>query len=243
MATDPGSGKPHIGSTESDAVLGGAMLYDLVSLDRLGSTARAARPASWSSPPPVPDPALEAAFARVRDRKPAKAQNLVARLGKHGQKNLYRVLAEQTASCARATSSSSASFPLTRHDVLDRSPARPPARPDPRSTSARPGAGRRDRPADRAALGRRAGEVRRRQARPQARQEAAPPRSPRATGPARASQGGIQAARAAMTAAVVALQPRPPPVSSGQRPVSRSPSRASRLGRARPASSRRSAAR
>jgi hypothetical protein len=121
LATDPETGKSHIGSMESDAVLGGAMLYDLVQLDRLAleGEGRKARVVVVSRAP-VPDPAVEAAFARVRDRKPAKAQNLVTRLGKHAQKNLYRELAEERVVRPRDVKLLGL-IPLTRHDVFDTS--------------------------------------------------------------------------------------------------------------------------
>jgi hypothetical protein len=118
LATDPTSGKSKIGSMESDAVLGGAMLYDLVEIGRLAleGDGRKARVVVVDRAP-VADPALEAAFARVRDRKPAKAQNLVTRLGKHGQKNLYSALAAEGAVRARDEKLLGI-YSLTRHDVL-----------------------------------------------------------------------------------------------------------------------------
>ena len=118
LTTDPTSGKSTIGSMESDAVLGGAMLYDLVELGRLALEGKDKKArVAVADRAPVPDPALEAAFARVRDRKPAKAQNIVTRLGKHGQKNLYSALAAEGSVRARDKKLFGI-FPLTRHDVL-----------------------------------------------------------------------------------------------------------------------------
>jgi hypothetical protein len=119
LATDPESGKPGLGMMEVDYVLGGAMLYDLVSLERLqlDGKGRKAR-VTVADPSPAPDAALEAAFARVRDRRPSKAQSIVGRLGKHGQKNLYRVLTEEGSVRPREEKALGL-FPLTRHDVLD----------------------------------------------------------------------------------------------------------------------------
>ena len=119
LATDPESGRPGIGMTERDAVLGGAILYDLVTLGRLRleGEGRKAR-VTVADPSPVPDPALELAFARVRDRRPSKAQSIVTRLGKNAQKHLYQELAERGA--VRAGDAKLLGIiPLTRHDVLD----------------------------------------------------------------------------------------------------------------------------
>ena len=118
LTTDPESGKPGIGMTESDAVLGGAILYDLLTLGRLRleGDGRKAR-VTVADRSPVDDPALEAAFARVRDRRPSKAQSIVTRLGKHGQRNLYRVLTEHGAVRPRDAKVLGL-IPLTRHDVI-----------------------------------------------------------------------------------------------------------------------------
>ena len=119
LGTDPASGKPRLGLTETDAVLGGAILYDLVTLGRLGleGEGRKAR-VTVVDHTPVDDPALEAAFTRVRDRKPAKAEYVVTRLGKHAQKNLYRDL-EDSGAVRRRDAKLLGLVPLTRHDVLD----------------------------------------------------------------------------------------------------------------------------
>jgi hypothetical protein len=119
LATDPESGRPGIGTTERDAVLGGAILYDLVARGRLqlDGEGRKARVAV-ADPSPVPEPALEAAFARVRDRRPAKAQGVVTRLGKNAQKHLYQDLAEHGAVRSRDAKVLGL-LPLTRHDILD----------------------------------------------------------------------------------------------------------------------------
>jgi len=119
LATDPESGRPGIGMTERDAVLGGAILYDLVTLGRLRleGEGRKAR-VTVADPSPVPDPALEAAFARVRDRRPARAQSIVTRLGKNAQQHLYQELAEHEAVRPRDAKLLGV-IPLTRHDVLD----------------------------------------------------------------------------------------------------------------------------
>ena len=119
LATDPGSGRSGIGMMEVDYVMGGAMLYDLVTLGRLrlDGEGRKAR-VTVDDPSPIDDPALEAAFARVRDRKPAKAQSIVGRLGKHGQKNLYRVLSDEGVVRPRDAKLLGL-IPLTRHDVID----------------------------------------------------------------------------------------------------------------------------
>ncbi len=119
LVTDPETGRSELGMTEADYVVGGAMLYDLVTLGRLrlegeGRKARVA----VDDRSPLDDAALEAAFSRVRDRKPAKAQNIVARLGKNGQRNLYRGLVDEGAVRPRDAKLLGL-IPLTRHDVLD----------------------------------------------------------------------------------------------------------------------------
>ena len=49
-------------------------------------------PPSSPRPEPVPDPVVEAAFARVRDGKPMKPRDLVTRLAKRGKQAEYDVL-------------------------------------------------------------------------------------------------------------------------------------------------------
>lgn len=120
LTTDPDTGRPGIGTTEADAVLGGAILYDLLALDRFmlvgaGRTAKV----TVADTTPVTDPALQAAFARVRDRKPSKAEHVVTRLGKDARRNLYAALADDGAVRARDEKLLGL-FPLTRHDVVDR---------------------------------------------------------------------------------------------------------------------------
>lgn len=96
VATDPQTGAPRLGRMKTDAVLGGAMLTDLVAAERLrlqgeGRQARVV----VADPAPVDEPAIETAFARLRGTRPLSAQGAVNRLGRGAQTSLYAQLAEE----------------------------------------------------------------------------------------------------------------------------------------------------
>jgi hypothetical protein len=117
LATDPSSGRARIGS--SDAVMGGAFLFDLVaagSLDLDGERRKARVVVKEHAP--VDDPVLEQAFARVRHRGRQAPRSIVTRLGKHAMKNVYAALAAKGIVRSRDEKALGI-FPLTRHEVLE----------------------------------------------------------------------------------------------------------------------------
>ncbi|WP_278314777.1 GOLPH3/VPS74 family protein [Lolliginicoccus levis] len=119
LTTDPQSGKSYISSTVSDAVLGGALLLELVTAERLAvkGEGRRAR-VQVLDKHPLGDPLLDEALGRLVDRKPQKPANAVTRLGKRAQKQVCAELAEQRVVAPRVVKILGL-FPTTRHDVLD----------------------------------------------------------------------------------------------------------------------------
>jgi hypothetical protein len=119
LVTDPSSGKAGIGVSESDAVMGGAFLFDLVAAGRLGldGERRKAR-VVIADHRPLDDPLLEQAFARVRHRGRQAPKSIVTRLGKNGKTDVYRALAAKRIVQPRPEKALGV-FPLTRHDILD----------------------------------------------------------------------------------------------------------------------------
>ncbi len=119
LTTDPGSGKARKGSAAPDAVVGGALLLDLVAAGavRLEGEGRKAR-VVVANPAPVSDPLLEQGLARLRGRKPAKAQSVVTRLARKARQAAYDALT--AAGRVRPHEEHVMGvFPVTRHDVLD----------------------------------------------------------------------------------------------------------------------------
>ena len=93
ITTDPDSGKSRLGTTQTDAVVGGAILVDLIALGRIDLVGEGRRArAVVLDASPVPDRVAEAAFARVRDRKPMKPRDLVTKLGKRAKLAQYDAL-------------------------------------------------------------------------------------------------------------------------------------------------------
>lgn len=119
LTTDPVSGKSVVGSMESDAVFGGAILVDLVTAGRLAldGEGRKAR-VVVADQSAVDDPVVQEAFDRVRQRGRQSPQNTVTRLGKRAQKNLYAALTTKGALSPRDEKALGI-FALTRHDVVD----------------------------------------------------------------------------------------------------------------------------
>jgi hypothetical protein len=118
ITTDPESGKSRLGTTQADAVVGGAILLDLIALGRidLAGEGRKAR-AVVIDASPVPDWIAEAAFARVRDRRPMKPRDLVTKLGKGAKVAQYDALVASGVLQAREVKVAGL-FPRRRHSLL-----------------------------------------------------------------------------------------------------------------------------
>ncbi len=116
ITTDPESGRSRIGSSEADAVVGGAFLIDLISAGRLGleGEGRKARVVVLDPTPLAAGP-LQVAFNRLQAKKPLKPQDAVARLGKRGRPAVYESLAARGVTAARQDVRRV--FPLKRYDV------------------------------------------------------------------------------------------------------------------------------
>ena len=119
VMTDPVTGKHLVGSTVSDAVMGGAFLIDLVEAGRLAldGEGREARVVA-ADHAHTGDALLDGAFDRVRQRGRQRPQSIVTRLGRKGRDRTYRALASRGAVQPRHEKAFGL-FPLTRHDVLD----------------------------------------------------------------------------------------------------------------------------
>jgi hypothetical protein len=119
LTTDPATGKSKKGSAAPDAVLGGAVLLDLVAAGavRLEGEGKKAR-VVVADPSTRSDPEVEAGLARLRDRKPGKAQNVVTRLGKKARAAAYDALTASGRVRPREEEVLGL-FPVTRHDVVD----------------------------------------------------------------------------------------------------------------------------
>ncbi len=118
LAIDPESGKIRIGSTQSDPVLGGAALIELVNRGRLAleGEGRKAR-VVVADPAPVDDPPLEAALARIRQRGRQAPKSAVTRLGKK-----YRGAAleqMQREGDVRRLEQRVLGFPVERYEIVD----------------------------------------------------------------------------------------------------------------------------
>ncbi|MBD8505060.1 GPP34 family phosphoprotein [Hoyosella sp. G463] len=119
LTTDPQSGKSYISSTVSDAVLGGALMLDLIAAERLAvnGEGRHAR-VQVLDKRPLGKTLLDDALGRLASRKPQKPASAVTRLGKRAQREVYAELTEQRAVAPRVVKILGL-FPTTRHDVLD----------------------------------------------------------------------------------------------------------------------------
>lgn len=119
LTTSAESGRSMISSTAADAVLGGAIMVDLVAAGRITVEGEKRRTrAHLVDPSPLGDPVAEAALQRVRGRKPLKPASLVTRLGKGARRAQYDdlvtsgVLAERHERILGLV-------PVTRYDVVD----------------------------------------------------------------------------------------------------------------------------
>jgi hypothetical protein len=116
VTTDPGTGRSRIGSTESDALVGGAFLIDLIAAGRvvLEGKGRKAKVVVVDSTP-VPGGPLQVAFTRLQAKGPLRPQDAVVRLGKRGKSAVYASLAAQ--GLVRARTKGWGVLSVTRHDV------------------------------------------------------------------------------------------------------------------------------
>ncbi|MBC7632840.1 GPP34 family phosphoprotein [Aeromicrobium sp.] len=119
LVTDPDSGRARVGSMKSDAVFGGAILFDLVAAGRLALDAAGRKPrvvvVDYAR---VDDPVVQAAFERVRNRGRQTPQSTVTQLGKKARQHLYAALTAKGSVRPRHEKALGL-FPLTRHDILD----------------------------------------------------------------------------------------------------------------------------
>lgn len=119
VTTDPDSGRSLIGSTESDPVLGGAVLVDLVLAERCaveGPPKRARL--RVVSTVPVGTVAHDRALALVKPDRDHKVASLVPRLGKGARQPLLDQLVAEEALAPRQEKVLRF-FTATRYDVVD----------------------------------------------------------------------------------------------------------------------------
>lgn len=119
LLVDPESGASQIGSTENDAVLGGAILFDLVAANRVALVGEGRKAkVEITDPAPLADPLLEESFARIRERRAAKPKDVVTRLGKKTRSSVPEALVN-TGALRRREAKALGLFPLTRFDIVD----------------------------------------------------------------------------------------------------------------------------
>jgi hypothetical protein len=118
VSLDPESGKVRLPSMASDAVLGGAVLIDLVLLGRLElvGSGRKARVAV-ADRTPVDDPDLQTAFDRVWQRGHQVPKSIVTRLGKKQRKAVLATLERK--GLVRDAQRRFLGFPLERFELVD----------------------------------------------------------------------------------------------------------------------------
>lgn len=119
VTTDPATGRSLLGSTETDPVLGGALLVDLVLAERVDveGAPRKARVRVVTTTP-VGSPPHDRALARLRPGREPRAANVVPRLGKGARTLLREQLVAERAVAARRERLWGV-LPVTRYDVLD----------------------------------------------------------------------------------------------------------------------------
>jgi hypothetical protein len=122
LLTTDAEGRSRLGSA-ADAVVGGAVLVDLLEAGRLrleGERPRRAR-VHVVDPARVADAVTEAAFARVRGGRPLRPASMVTRLGKGARKAQYDALVASGV-VSRRREKVWGLFPVTRHHVVDTAP-------------------------------------------------------------------------------------------------------------------------
>lgn len=119
ITTDPGSGRSLLGGTETDPVLGGALLVDLALAERceVAGTPKRARVRVVTTTPLGSLP-HDRALARLRPGRDAKAASVVPRLGKGARQLLLDQLVEEEALVPRRQKVLGI-LPTTRYAVLD----------------------------------------------------------------------------------------------------------------------------
>lgn len=120
VATDPVKGTSRLSSTIRDAVLGGAILFDLVREGRLTVEGRkkSRLKVVVADSSPLGNPVLDAALERVRNQGRQSPRTTVGRLGKHAQKNAYALLSSRGLVRPRQQKVLGL-FPVTHHEVVD----------------------------------------------------------------------------------------------------------------------------
>lgn len=118
VTTDSRTGRSAIGSFAADAVLGGAILVDLVETGRLRLEGEGRHTkVAVIDERPSDDPVLEAAFAQIRGKRHRNPQTAVTKLGKHARNRTYEHLTAIGA--VRATPSRVLGiFPVTRYGIV-----------------------------------------------------------------------------------------------------------------------------
>ncbi|MCW2800675.1 MAG: hypothetical protein JWQ70_2147 [Aeromicrobium sp.] len=121
IATDPESGKTMFGAPQSDPVLGGAFLLDLVATGRLTLEGkdRKAR-VVVADRAPVDNPVVALAFARVVNKGRLTPQKSISTMGKQSKKVVYDALLA-SGTLRRRPAKALGIFPLTRYDFVDAS--------------------------------------------------------------------------------------------------------------------------
>lgn len=118
VALDPASGTVRIPATQRGPVLGGAALVQLVRLERVGVEGERRRAQVLTlDPEPVDDPALEAAFTRIRQRGRQAPRAAVGRLGKGYRAAVLAALVDQ--GVLRERGATVLGLPVQRLDLLD----------------------------------------------------------------------------------------------------------------------------
>src|ERR1700754_2179828 len=93
---DPQSGRALVDSTSLDRAVGGALLLDLSTHERLAAAGQGARARlSVADPSPTRDPLLDAALAKLDDRHPVRAQKAVERLARKTREPVLERLAQR----------------------------------------------------------------------------------------------------------------------------------------------------
>ncbi|MDQ6525397.1 GPP34 family phosphoprotein [Nocardioides sp. LHD-245] len=119
ITTDPVSGRSLLGGTETDPVVGGALLVDLVLAGRcavVGPPKRARVRVVTTTP--VGSAAHDGALARLRPGRDVKAATVVPRLGKGARQRLLGQLVAEEALAPRREKVLWV-FTTTRYDVVD----------------------------------------------------------------------------------------------------------------------------
>lgn len=119
ITTDPATGRSLLGSNETDPVLGGVLLVDLVLAERVeveGPPKRAR--VRLVSTRPLDSPPHDTALGRLEPGRHPKASTLVPKVGRGARALLLEQLVAQEALAPRRERVLGV-FPTTRYDVVD----------------------------------------------------------------------------------------------------------------------------